>query len=93
MWIRSRFWGCFWTLSGESATEYAGANMIKRVLNEEKTGLCEVGCGLGLPAPCAPRPSTLGGPAAPAAAENGRIGGGLSAPLILGGEEAPLLPS
>ena len=27
----------FWTLSGESATEYAGANMIKRVLNEEKT--------------------------------------------------------
>ena len=49
-----------------------------------------MGCGLGLPAPCAPRPSTLGGPAAPAAAENGRIGGGLSAPLILGGEEAPL---
>ena len=51
-----------------------------------------MGCGLGLPAPCAPRPSTLGGPAAPAAPENGRIGGGLSAPLILGGEEAPLLP-
>ena len=85
--------GGFWTLSGESATEYAGANMIKRVLNEEKTGFCEVGCGLGLPAPCTPRPSTLGGPAAPAPAENGRIGGGLSAPLILGGEEAPLLPS
>ena len=31
------FVGSFWTLSGESATEYAGANMIKRVLNEEKT--------------------------------------------------------
>ena len=30
------FVGGFWTLSGESATEYAGANMIKRVLNERK---------------------------------------------------------
>ena len=61
-------------------------------LKRGETGFCEVGCGLGLPAPCAPRPSTLGGPAAPAAPENGRIGG-LSAPLILRGEEAPLLPS
>ena len=66
--------------------------MIKRVLNEGKTGFCDVGCGLGLPTPCAPRPSTLDLPAAPAAAEKGRIGGGLSAHLILGGEEAPLLP-
>ena len=62
-------------------------------LKRGETGFCEVGCGLGLHTPCAPQPSTLGGPAAPAPPENGRIGGGLSATLILGGEEAPLLPS
>ena len=44
--------------------------MIKRVLNEWKTGFCQVGCGLGLPAPSAPRPSTFGLPALSAAAEN-----------------------
>ena len=72
------FVGSFWTLSGESATEYAGANMIKRVLNEEKTVKWVVFLDSPLPAP--------------AAAENGRIGGGLS-PLILRGEGAPLLHS
>ena len=50
-----------------------------------------MGCGLGLPAPCAPRPSTLGGPAAPAAAENLRIGGGLSPHFGRGGSSSPSL--